>query len=64
MHSKQQALCALMEDNFYNVGVRHATLALLSHSNELLDEMIVYIEDCHPTESQIIEKTADLIKQC
>ena len=62
MHTKQQTLYALMENNFYSIGIIQATLSLLSHSNELLDEMIIYIEDYHPTEEQIIEKTADLIK--
>ncbi len=62
MHTKQQTLYALMENNFYSIGIIQTTLSLLSHSNELLDEMIIYIEDYHPTEEQIIEKTADLIK--
>lgn len=62
MHTKQQTLYALMENNFYSIGIIQTTLSLLSHSNELLDEMIIYIEDYHPTEEQIIEKTTDLIK--
>ena len=62
MHTKQQTLYALMENNFYSIGIIQTTLSLLSHSNELLDEMIIYIEDYHPTEERIIEKTADLIK--
>lgn len=62
MHTKQQTLYALMENNFYSIGIIQTTLSLLSHSNELLDEMIIYIEDYHLTEEQIIEKTADLIK--
>ena len=62
MHTKQQTLYALMENNFYSIGIIQTTLSLLSYSNELLDEMIIYIEDYHPTEEQIIEKTADLIK--
>lgn len=62
MHTKQQTLYALMENNFYSIGIIQTTLSLLSHSNELLDEMIIYIEDYHPTEEQIIEKTADFIK--
>ena len=62
MNSKQQALYALMESNSYSIGAIQTTLSLLSHSNLLLDEMIVYIEDHRPTESQVIEKIADLIK--
>ena len=60
MTSKAQALYALMEDQGYSYGLMQTVIRLLQNSNESVDEMILYIEDNHPTENQVIEHTAAL----
>lgn len=60
MTTKAQALYALMENQGYSYGLMQTVIRLLGNSKELLDEMIFYIEDNHPTEEQIIEHTASL----
>ena len=62
MNTKQQALYALMEAQGYSIGLMQAITPLLAHSNEALDELIIYIEDHQPTENEVIEKTAELMR--
>ncbi len=61
MNTKQRALYALMEAQGFSLGLMQTTTALLAHSNEALDELIVYIEDHQPTEKEVMEKTAELL---
>ena len=62
MNTKQQALYALMEAQGYSLGLMQTITTLLAHSNEALDDLIIYIEDHQPTEKEVIEKTAELIR--
>ena len=63
MSPKQKALYALMEDHGYSHACITATVMLLRDDRYALDDMILFIEDELPTEDQIIEKTAELLKK-
>lgn len=60
MTTKQQALYSLMEERGFSIGLAVTTVQMLSHSPQALDEMIDYIYDHHPSESEIIEKVAEV----
>lgn len=61
MNTKQRALYALMEEQAYSPGLIETTIALLAHSNEALDELILFVEDHRPSEKEVMEKTAELL---
>lgn len=52
-----------MEDQGYSHACITATVMLLRDDRYALDDMILFIEDEHPTEDEIIEKTAELLQK-
>lgn len=63
MSPKQKALYALMEDLGYSHACITATIMLLRDDRYAMDDMILFIEDEHPAEDKIIEKTAELLQK-
>ena len=53
---------ALMEEQGYSYGLMQTAIHLLGQSKEALDEMIVFVEDGHPTEEEFIRQLAALCK--
>ena len=62
MTTKEQALYALMENEGYSLGLIHTALHAVGWSKEALDDLIIFIEDHHPTEEQIIAKTSEYLQ--
>ena len=62
MTTKEQALYALMEDEGYSRGLIHTTLHAVGWSKEVLDDLIIFIEDHHPQEEQIIAKISEYLQ--
>lgn len=60
MTAKEQALYALMEGQGYSYGLMQTAIHLLGQFKEALDEMIIFIEDNHPTEEAFIRRMASL----
>ena len=60
MTPKQQTLYALMECGGYSYGCMQMVMSLLGASREALDDMILFIEDEHPSERELIAKLAEL----
>ena len=60
MTPKQQTLYALMECEGYSYGCMQMVMNLLGASREALDDMILFIEDEHPSERELIAKLAEL----
>lgn len=60
MNAKQQALYALMENQGFSYGMIQTVMTILGQSKEELDEMLLFIEDEHPTEEQVIRRIAEL----
>lgn len=63
MTAKEQALYALMEGQGYSYGLMQTAIQLLGQSKEVLDEMIIFIEDDHPTEELFIRQLATLCEK-
>lgn len=63
MTAKEQALYALMEEHSYSYGLMQTAVCLLGQSKEALDEIIVFIEDCHPSEEELIRHIAGLCEK-
>lgn len=63
MSPKQKALYALMEEQGYSHACITATIMLLRDDRYAMDDMILFIEDEHPIEDKIIEKTAELLQK-
>lgn len=63
MTIKQKSLYALMEDQGYSHACITATIMLLRDDRYAMDDMILFIEDEHPSEDKIIEKTAELLQK-
>lgn len=62
MSTKEQALYAIMENEGYSRGLIHTTLHAVGWSKEALDDLMIYIEDHHPTEEQIISKISEYLQ--
>ena len=62
MTSKENALYALMEGEGYSRGLILTTLHAVGWSKEALDELIIFIEDHHPTEEEIIAKISEYLQ--
>ena len=62
MTTKEQALYAVMENEGYSIGLIHTTLHAIGWSKEAHDDMIIFIEDHHPTEEQIIAKASEYLQ--
>lgn len=60
MTAKQQALYYLLEEQGYSHGLCVTALQILSQSNEAIDDAIIFIEDNHPTENDMVEYIAKL----
>ncbi|WP_288315757.1 hypothetical protein [Marseilla massiliensis] len=63
MTTKEQALYTLMESQGYSYGLMQTALHLLGQSKEALDEMIVFVEDRHPSEEEFIGQMAALCEK-
>lgn len=63
MTAKEQALYALIEREGYSYGLMHTAIYLLGQSREALDEMIVYIDDCHPSEEEFVSRMAAMCEK-
>ena len=59
MTPKQQTLYAMMECEGYSYGCMQMVMSLLGASREALDDMILFIEDEHPSERELIAKLAE-----
>ena len=62
MTTKENALFALMEAEGYSLGLIQTTLHAIGWSKEALDDVIVFIEDNHPTEDEIIGKISEYLE--
>ena len=60
MTLKEQALWSLMEANGYSYGLMTTAIRILGQSREALDDMIVFIQDEHPSEEQVISYIAGM----
>lgn len=60
MTAKQQALYALMQDHRYSHGLCVTALRLLDGKPSAIDDAILYIDDHHPTEAEMIAQLASL----
>ncbi len=60
MTGKKQTLYALMENQGYSYGFIMTAVNILGQSKLALDEMIIFIDDFHPTEEQCIEHLAEI----
>ena len=49
-----------MECEGYSYGCMQMVMSLLGASREALDDMILFIEDEHPSERELIAKLAEL----
>ena len=52
-----------MEKHSYSYGLMQTAVCLLGQSKEALDEIIVFIEDCHPSEEELIRHIAGLCEK-
>lgn len=52
-----------MEEQGYSYGLMQTAIHLLGQSKEALDEMIILIEDGHPTEEEFIRRMASLCEK-
>ena len=62
MNTKENALYALMESEGYSQGLIMTTLHAVGWSKEALDDLIIFIEDHHPSEEQIIAKISEYLQ--
>ena len=62
MSTKEQALYALMDNEGYSPGLILTTLHAVGWSKEALDDLIIFIEDNHPTEENIMSKISDYLQ--
>lgn len=62
MTSKESALLALMQEQGYSLGIISVSLHFLATSREAIDDMILFIDDYHPTEEEVSEHLAELCK--
>ena len=62
MNTKEQALYALMEEEGYSLGLIHTTLHAVGWSKEALDDLMIFIEDYHPAEEEIISKISEYLQ--
>ena len=62
MTSKENALYAIMEAEGYSYGLTQTTLHAVGWSKEALDDLIVFIEDNHPSEVEIIRKISKYLQ--
>lgn len=60
MTAKQQALYPLMQDHGYSHGLCVTALRLLDGKPSAIDDAILYIDDHHPTEAEMIARLASL----
>ena len=57
MNSKQMALYSMMEERGYSQACITTTIMMLRQDR--IDDMILYIDDEHPTEEQITNRIAE-----
>ena len=62
MSTKEQALYALMENEGYSQGLILTTLHAVGWSKEALDDLMIFIEDHHPTEENVISKISEYLQ--
>lgn len=60
MSIKEQTLYYLLEENGYSHGACVTAMQILSQSHEAMDDAIAFIDDNHPSESDLIEYLAQL----
>ena len=60
MTISQQTLYILMQEHGYSHGLCETAIHFLGQSKEAIDDTIIYIEDCNPSEQELIEYIAKL----
>lgn len=60
MTLKEQALWSLMEAKGFSYGLMTTAIQILGQSREALDDMIIFIQDEHPSEEQVISYIAGM----
>lgn len=60
MNSKQMALYSMMEERGYSEACITTTIMMLRQDRIALDDMIIYIDDEHPSEEQITDRIAEM----
>lgn len=62
MTSKEQALYAIMEEQGYSHGLCVTALRILSQSKAAMDDAMIYIDDTHPSEDELVHYLAEICK--
>lgn len=60
MTIKEQTLYYLLQEHGYSHGATITAMQILTQSREAMDDAIAYIDDKHPTESELVEYIAQI----
>lgn len=60
MTIKEQTLYYLLQEHGYSHGATVTAMQILTQSREAMDDAIAYIDDKHPSESELVEYIAKI----
>ena len=60
MTIKEQTLYYLLQEHGYSHGATITAMQILTQSREVMDVAIAYIDDKHPSESELVEYIAQI----
>lgn len=60
MTIKEQTLYYLLQEHGYSHGATITAMQILTQSREAMDDAIAYIDDKHPSESELVEYIAQI----